>query len=365
MATSEPTFRSTPFNSVLGINYPIVQAPMAGGATTPELVAAVSNVGALGSFAAALLAPEAIAEGVARIRSLTSRPFNVNLFVLEPPSFTPEELMRAQELLAPFRAELGLGPASLPTKFCEDFQEQVNTLIDLAPPVVSFAFGLADANTVARFHRAGSRVIGTATTVAEARAWEEVGADFICAQGFEAGGNRGTFLGGFEESSIGLFALLPQITAAISRPVIAAGGIMDGRGIVAAMVLGAQAAQLGTAFLSCPESGIPAIWKQQLAEARDDSTRLTRVFSGRPARGLVNEFMERMRPYEQEVPAYPAQTVLTAGIRQAAAQQNRPEFLSLWAGQGVAMTRSLPAAQLVEKLAEELKAILPDMCLPR
>lgn len=359
------TIISTPFTTTVGIDYPIVQAPMAGGATTPELVAAVSNAGALGSFAAAILSPSAIVEGVKRIRSLTSRPFNVNLFVLEQPHPTESEIARAQARLEPFRAALGLGAPSMPSKFCEDSREQIAALVPLAPPVVSFTFGLLDAETVTQFKRAGSLVIGTATTTAEARAWEGAGADFICAQGAEAGAHRGTFISSFEESCVGLMALIPQAAAAVQRPVIAAGGIMNGRGIAASLILGAQAAQLGTAFLCCPESGIPAAWKQKLREARDDSTRLTRTFSGRHARGIVNEFMERMRPFEGDVPAYPVQNALTGEIRQAAAKLGRTEFMSLWAGQGVSMSRSLPAGELVRTLVEELQAILPNLSLPR
>lgn len=359
------TILSSEFTAAVGIDHPIVQAPMAGGATTPELVAAVSNAGALGSFAAAILPASAIIGGVGRIRSLTSRPFNVNLFVLDQPRPTESELSRAHGLLAPFRASLGLGPASTPQEFCENSREQVAALLELAPPVVSFTFGVLDGETVSRFKRAGCLVIGTATTVAEAQAWESAGADFVCAQGAEAGAHRGTFLGDFEQSCIGLMALIPQVAAAVKRPVIAAGGIMDGRGIAASFILGAQAAQLGTAFLSCPESGIHRAWKQALLDARDDSTRLTRAFSGKYARGIVNEFMERMRPFEKDVPSYPVQNALTGELRQAAAKLNRPEFMSLWAGQGASMSRPMPAAQLVKTLADELHAMLPNLSLQR
>lgn len=347
---------SNALTTLLGLRHPLIQAPMAGGATTPELVAAVSNAGALGSFAAATLSPAAMREGVARVRQLTERPFNVNLFVLDEPAPSDDEVARAQARLDPLRAELGLPPGGRPARFCEDNRAQLETLIELAPPVVSFTFGLLDAATVARLHAAGSLVIGTATTVAEARAWEAVGADLICAQGCEAGGHRGTFLGDPQQSNIGLLALLPQVAAAVQVPVIAAGGLMDGRGIAASLLLGAQAAQLGTAFLCCPESGIPPIWKEAILAAGDNSTRLTRAFSGRYARGIANDFMRRFAAEEQQVPAYPVQNALTADIRQAATRQGRAEYLSLWAGQGAGMARALPAAELVRVLMDELAA---------
>ncbi|SDS45193.1 NAD(P)H-dependent flavin oxidoreductase [Pseudomonas oryzae] len=344
------------FTALVGVRHPLIQAPMAGGATTPELVAAVSNAGALGSFAAATLAPAAIREGVARVRQLTDRPFNVNLFILDEPAPSDEEVARAQARLDPLRAELGLPPGGRPTRFCEDNRAQLETLLELAPPVVSFTFGILDAATVARFHAVGSLVMGTATTVAEARAWQAVGADLVCAQGCEAGGHRGSFLGDPQQACLGLLALLPQLAAAVNIPVVAAGGLMDGRGIAASLLLGAQAAQLGTAFLCCPESGIPAIWKEAIRAARDDSTRLTRAFSGRFARGITNDFMRRFAAEEEQIPAYPVQNALTADIRQAALRQGRSEYLSLWAGQGAGMARSLPAAELVQTLMAELGA---------
>jgi nitronate monooxygenase len=347
------------FLAMFGIAHPIIQAPMAGGATTPELVAAVSNAGALGSFAAATLSPAAIAEGVQRVRALTSQPFNVNLFVLEEPAVDEAALASAQERLEPYRAALGLGAASRPTKFCENNQAQIAALLALAPPVVSFTFGVLDAGTVAQFREKGSLVIGTATTVAEAKAWEAAGANAICVQGIEAGGHRGTFLGDFEQAGIGLMALIPQVARAVHVPLIAAGGIMDGKGIAAALVLGAQAAQLGTAFLCCPEAGIHPGWKQRIALTSDDGTRLTRLYSGKYARGIVTDFMEQLRPFEQDVPPYPIQNALTGEIRQAAGKQNRLEMMSLWAGQGAGLARALPAAQLVHTLTDELIIALP------
>lgn len=332
------------------------------GASPIALVSAVCNAGALGSLAATLLSPEAISKNVQQLRQQTTRPFNVNLFILDPPQSDALQIAHAQQLLAPFRQALGLpavtDSASMPQKFCENFQDQLAVLRELAPPVVSFTFGILSKSAVQGLQRAGSLVIGTATTVAEAQAWEAAGADFVCAQGSEAGGHRGTFLGSIEQSCVGLMALLPQMQRAIKIPIIAAGGIMEGRGIAAALLLGAQAAQLGTAFLACPESGISASWRTQLQQARDDSTRLTRVFSGRSARGIVNHMMENLHAEENHLPPYPIQNLLTGEIRQAANQQARSEFMSLWAGQAASLVRPLPAAALIATLADELKACM-------
>ncbi|GAA4023158.1 nitronate monooxygenase [Actimicrobium antarcticum] len=350
------TIHTTTFSTRLGIDYPIVQGPM-NGASSPELAAAVSNAGGLGSFAAALLSPEAIIDGIRKVRALTSKPFNVNLFVLDTPVIDPVAITQSEQRLAPFRESLGLPVAPTPTRFSEVLAPQLAALLEAAPPVVSFTFGILDASQVAQFKRAGCQVIGTATTVSEALAWEQAGADFICAQGAEAGGHRGTFMGDVEQSCIGLMALIPQVAAAVAIPVIAAGGIMNGRGIVAALTLGAQAAQLGTAFLSCPECPIPQAWKAALLTARDDSTRLTRTFSGRYARGIVNDFMEQMRPYENDVPSYPIQNALTGPLRQAAGKLGRADMIALWAGQGVSMSRTMAAADLVRTLAAEMAEV--------
>ena len=223
----------------------------------------------------------------------------------------------------------------------------------LRPAVASFTFGILDAAQVARLHAAGCLVVGTATTVAEARAWAQVGADVVCASGTEAGGHRGTFLGDFTASQVGTLALVPQCVDAVDIPVIAAGGIMDGRGIAAAQALGAQAVQMGTAFLACPESGIGPAYRQALAQAQDTDTRLTRVFSGRPARGIVNAMMEALAAEEDRVPAYPVQNALTGALRRAAAAQGRTSHLSLWAGQGVGAARAMPAGELVAVLTDE------------
>lgn len=345
----------------LDIRLPIVQGPM-NGASTPAMAAAVSNAGGLGSLAVSLLTPEAIESNVAALRQQTDKPFNINLFVLDKPQPGADELARAAALLAPIRVELGLPPAVPLDKYGENFRDQLETMIRLKVPVASFTFGLLDAVDIERLHAAGSLVIGTATNVAEAQAWAHNGADMICAQGAEAGGHRGTFIGPFENSMIGTLALVPQIADAVALPVIAAGGVMDGRGIAATLMLGAQAAQLGTAFLPCAESAIHAGWKELLRSAADTSTRTTRAFSGRHARGIVNAYMQRMAPHEAELPAYPVQNALTADIRQAAGKANRMEFMSLWAGQAAGLSRTravgIGATELVGQLADETRAAL-------
>jgi len=350
-------FSETPFSKLAGIVYPIVQAPM-GGVTNPELVATVSNAGGLGSLAAGYLSPEAILSSAAEIRGRTKKPFNINLFVMDPPAANPAQVAKTLELLQPIRDKLGLPSATPPAKYSEDPLAQFEALVEVAPPVASFTFGILSPKQITALKSRGSLVMGTATTVAEARAWKAAGADFICAQGSEAGAHRGTFIGDLESAMIGTMALVPQVVDTVRIPVIAAGGIMDGRGIAAALMLGAAGAQLGTAFLLCLESGTSAAWKGALRAAREDNTRVSRVYSGRAARGIVNEFMLRMTPFEKDLPPYPILNALTAPIRQAAAKANRPEFLSLFVGQAASMCRELPAAELIAKLVEETGAAL-------
>ena len=351
-------FPTTALSKLLGIQFPIIQAPMAGAVNGPDLIAAVSNAGGLGTFAGAMLSPDAIRQGATEVRKRTAKPFGVNLFVLDSPNPDPKQVARGLELLQPFRDALGLPHGTPPEKYCEDPRAQFEALLDASPAVASFTFGILTREQVAALKSRRSVVIGTATTVAEAEAWEAVGADAICAQGSEAGAHRGTFLGDFESALIGTITLVPQIVDAVRIPVLAAGGIMDGRGIAAALMLGAAGVQLGTAFLTCPESGLSTPWRAALLHARGDQTRVSRVYSGKPARGIINEFMQRMEPVKGEIPPYPVQNALSGPIRRAAAQANRQEFMSLWAGQGVSMCRELPAAELVASLIEETKAAL-------
>lgn len=343
----------------LQLALPIIQGPMTG-SDTPALAAAVSAAGGLGMLGCGMRAPAAMAEAAAAVRAATDRPFGMNLFVLATPSPEPALVQAAIERLTPLYADLGLPAPTVPTRWCEDFDAQLDALIAARPAVASFTFGILTRAQVQRIqHEAGSLVIGTATTVAEALAWQDVGADAVCASGMEAGGHRGSFLDLSSSSQIGTLALVPACVDALTIPVVAAGGVMDGRGIAAALALGAQAVQMGTAFLACPESAIGAAQRAAMAQARGSDTRITRAYSGRPARGIVNAMMERLDACEAELPPYPIQNALTGPLRRAAAQQGRADYLSLWAGQGVALARALPAGELVRVLARELAQVLP------
>lgn len=344
----------TPLLQRLGIPLPIVQGPMTG-SDTPPLAAAVSQAGGLGMLGCGMRSPEAMAQAAAAVRAATDRPFGINLFVLDTPAPDAATVQAAMARLAPLYAEFGLTPEA-PARWCEDFAAQLEALIAARPAVASFTFGILDGAQVERLHGAGCVVVGTATTLAEALAWQDVGADAVCASGMEAGGHRGTFLGDVDASLVGTMALIPQCVDALRIPVIAAGGIMDGRGIAAAQALGAQAVQMGTAFLACPESGITPAQRAAMARAQGTDTRITRAYSGRPARGIVNTMMERLAPDEAAIPPYPIQNALTGALRRAAGAQGRADYLSLWAGQGVGAARVVPAGELVALLAQEWRA---------
>jgi nitronate monooxygenase len=336
--------------------HPIIQGPTAGGNNTPAQVAAVSNAGALGSLACSLLSPTAIREQTAQIRALTAKPFCLNFFVLETPKPEPAEVAKAIEWLKPLWSSLGWTELPTPAKWCEDFAAQFEMLIELRPAVASFTFGILDAQQIQRLHDAGIFVIGTITHAEEAIAWQSRGADAVIASGTESGGHRGTFIGAQEDATLKTFELLPTIVAAVDIPVIAAGGIMDGTEIKRALNMGAQAVQMGTAFLVADESAINAHYKQRLLSAGDHPTRLTRTFSGRYARGLENRLMRKLAPVESQLPPYPIQNALTGPIRAEAAKRGDTELMSLWCGTGVARARPMPVAKLVETLLSEINA---------
>jgi nitronate monooxygenase len=333
--------------------YPIIAAPMAGGITTPEMVAAVSNAGGLGSLAASLLSPVAIIEQAEHIRRLTDQPFAINLFVQGKPQVDYASLEQAKLLLQPVWAELGWDKLPTPTRWCENFEAQLDALIVARPAVASFTFDVLHGYQMQRLHDAGILVIGTATNLQEAMIWQALGADAVCLQGIEAGGHRGSFIGAQAASTLGISALLQQCSQQLAVPLIAAGGIMNGADIARLMAGGAQAVQMGTAFLTCTDSGSAACYKQRLLDTKTDSTVLTRVFSGRLARGLDNHFVHLMQTVAEQLPAYPIQNALTSAIRAAAGKAGNTELMSLWAGQGVAHCRSLTVAELMTVLVSE------------
>jgi len=327
---------------------PIIQAPMIG-ASKEALALAVSGAGGMGTLAAGALAPAEIGPAVAAMRSSTDAPFAVNLLMVPATSPDPAEVRRALDRLAPWYAELGAALPAIPHQFAPNFEDQLAALTTAAPPVATFAFSVLTRAQVAALQLAGTYVVGTATTVAEARAWAEVGADGVCAQGAEAGGHRGHFLGDVDASLVGTMALVPTIRAATRLPVIAAGGIMDGRGIAAALALGASAVQMGSAFLLAEEAVTSVPWRRAVEGVGDEPTRLTRAFTGRYARGIENRFMRLMHGVQNDIPAYPVQNRLTQPLRAAATQADDPEMISLWAGQGVTLARQGRATDMVRQ----------------
>ncbi|MGZ4854237.1 MAG: NAD(P)H-dependent flavin oxidoreductase [Candidatus Angelobacter sp.] len=338
-----------------GLSIPVVLAPMGGGPSTPELVAAVSNAGGLGSLAAAYSSAERTQQDIARVRELTARPFAVNLFSPQAQLPLNDGIKAVADFLRPYHQRLGLKAPELPKKPIEDFDEQLDAVSKAAPPIVSFTFGLLPPKATERLKAQRTYLMGTATTVEEAKQLQQAGVDAVIAQGSEAGAHRGTFAVRAEEALIGTVAFIPQVVDALRIPVIASGGIMDGRGIVAALALGASAVQMGTAFLACQEAGTSAVYREALTHGREDQTTLTRAFSGRMARGLRNEFIEKWNASGLEHLPYPWQNAFTQPMRRAATAAKQAGLLSLWAGQGVGMLRETTAEHLMSELRDEVK----------
>ena len=350
--------RPAAFTGRMRVRHPLVLAPMAGGPSTAALCAAVSEAGGLGSYGAAYLSPGRLREEIRAIRALTAKPFAVNLFADDGAEADPPVLVAAQGAVAKYRAELGLPPAAPPARPVT-LQEAFPVLLEERVPAFSFTFGIPPPTILEACRKAGIVTIGTATSVAEARALEEAGVDFICAQGAEAGGHRGTFNRDADPPLVGTLALVPQVVDAVRTPVIAAGGIMDGRGFAAALALGASAVSLGTAFLLCPEAGTSNPYRDALKGARDDATVITRAFSGRAARGLANRFTREMSG--APLAPYPAQNALTREIRTAAAKDGNASLLSLWAGQAARLARELPARELVAQILREADEVIGQL----
>ena len=345
--------------NLLGITLPILQAPMAG-AGDHRLALAVARAGGLGALPCAMLTPERIREEVAAFRQQTDAPLNLNFFCHTAPGSDPARLAAWQQRLAPYYREMGLDPAMpAPLSNRAPFDATLCALVEeLRPAVVSFHFGLPAPDLVARVAATGATILSSATTVAEARWLEDRGVHAVIAQGSEAGGHRGMFLSDDVATQMGTFSLVPQIVDALRCPVIAAGGITDARGIAAAAMLGASAVQIGTAYLSCPEATISAPHRQALAEGAARDTALTNVFTGRPARSVVNRAMRDLGYLSPDAPAFPLAGGALAPLRAATEPQGSGDFMPLWSGQSAGLGRMMPAQDLTQLLMAEATSLL-------
>jgi len=338
-------------STLLGIEFPIIQAPMAG-VQGSALAIAVSNAGGLGSLPCPLLSLTEMREELARIAAQTRKPYNVNFFCHRPPTPNADREAVWRTALAPYYQELGLDiesiqPGALRMPFSND---AADVLSEFKPPVVSFHFGLPSPDLLSRVRAWGATILSSATTVDEARWLEAHGADAIIAQGLEAGGHRGMFLSDNVTTQLGTMALLPQMVAAVKVPVIAAGGVVDAQTIAAAMALGAAGVQVGTAYLLCPEATTSAVHRVALKSAAAEQTALTNLFSGRPARGIVNRLMTDLGPMSAIVPAFPLASTALGPLRAKAESLGRGDFSPLWSGQNASGCKEIPAADLTREL---------------
>jgi len=347
----------TAITELLAVRHPVLQAPMAI-AATPRLAAAVSAAGGLGALGSAVLPPDELRRQAAALREATDAPFNLNFFCHAPPEASDELAERARDRIAPLYTAHGLGdppqPAADSTRFDEAHLEAV---LEIRPAVVSFHFGLPDQAAVEAIREQGMRVIASATTVAEAVRLEQRGVDAVIAQGAEAGGHRASFLVSGDEGPIGTLALVPQIVDALDVPVIAAGGIADGRGLAAALTLGAGAAQIGTAFLACPEAELHPAHRAAVLQTPAEATTITRAFTGRPARAVRNRLSEALAG--DDVLPFPAQRMLTGPLAQAGSDP--AQVLSMWLGQAAPLASERPAAELVELLVADAERVLAGL----
>jgi len=349
-------WKDTPVTRRLGLAAPIVQGPFGSGLSSVDLVVAVSESGGLGSFGVHHLDGAGIRKIAGEIRARTQRPFALNLWMplgdSDDPQLSDARWNAACELLRPYFLELNVPMPDRPARFGPQFEEQLETVLELAPPVFSFIFGVPRSQALERCRSAGILTVGTATTPAEAKLLEDAGVDMVVATGFEAGGHRASFLAEPENCLTGTLALVPQVVDTVKAPVIAAGGMADGRGIAAALRLGASAAQIGTAFLACEESNAAPLHRAKLFSPDARRTTLTRAFTGRLARSIHNGFIDAMRGREAAFAPYPVHAWLTAKLRAAALSAGRTDLISLWSGQGAPLLRHRRARELFAWLVD-------------
>jgi nitronate monooxygenase len=346
---------------LLGITYPIIQGPFGGGPSSVELVAAVSDGGGLGSFGMHTLVPDEMRGVAAQIRSATKKPFALNLWVDDAPRDRDAEKLEfdaAVRVMQPFFIELGMAAPEFPQWFIPSLDDQYAAILEIRPPVFSFVFGIPPVALLRECRRLGIATMGTATTATEAKAIEAAGVDIVVASAFEAGGHKGSFLKPAGESLTGGFALIPQVADAVRIPVIAAGGITDGRGVAAALMLGAHGVQVGTAFLACDESAASGAHRAALFGNDSMNTLVTDVVTGRIARHIPGVFIKRMEQCGARPAPYPLQAWLNQRMKSAALAQCKPEYLSFPAGQAAPLLRHSKAAELLEALVEETAVLL-------
>lgn len=352
-------WNKTKFTKLLDIEYPIVQGPFGGGLSSVALTSTVSNAGALGSFGGQPFTAKEIIETCIAIRKATNKPFNINLWVNDRDErlakFSDEDYKKLTDLFRPYFNELGLPIPERPTNLGAKFEEQVEAIFEAKPSVFSFVYGIPTGGVLEKCRQTGIKTVGTATTVDEAIALEKAGVDAVVATGFEAGGHRVSFLGTAEDSLTGTFSLIPQVADSVKIPIIAAGGIADARGIKAALALGADAVQIGTAFLATNQSNASQDHKDKLFSPEAKYTALTKVFTGRLSRGIRNRLIEELKSKEDLLAPYPLQGKFMNHMKAYPATENRnPDFKAYWTGQSASLLKHKDAKVLIESLVSEL-----------
>lgn len=342
----------------LNIDYPIIQAGMAG-STTPELVAAVCNAGGLGTIGAGYFDGEKLSAEIDEVHQLTTKPFAVNLFVPSNNEIDNGQIEHMKAWLKPYRKAFNLEEPVVNITEQQQFDRAIDIIIEKKVPIVAFTFGIPSKETMTKLKKHNITIIGTATSVDEAQANEEAGVDIVVAQGSEAGGHRGSFIEkGNSSALVGTMSLVPQIVDNTSLPVVAAGGIMDGRGLIASIALGAQGVQMGTAFLTTLESGANNVLRNAILNSKETDTVVTPVFSGKPARGIDNTFIHEMDKYDDTIPSYPIQNQLTNAIRKAAVQNGNANMTHLWSGQSPRLAQAISVDQLIQQILSQSSSVL-------